>query len=85
VRMLDLRQEERRYCFRIAQDEDFWDTVRLLKNTFKPSQRSYNDATREWSVPASPVSEAKLAMIFGNAESSFTILKPQSPLFPPGG
>ena len=81
MRMLDLRKHNNRYYFRLANGEDFWDTVRLLKNTFRPREREYNDETKEWSVPATPVNGAKLVMIFSNAPISFVYLKAQLTMF----
>jgi hypothetical protein len=80
--MLDLRQEGNRYYFKLGRGDDFWDTIRLLKNIFKPGEYTYNDETKEWSVPAKPVCEAKLCMIFTNAASCLALIKSQLPLFP---
>jgi len=82
MNILDLRKEDSYYYFKLGQGADFWDTIRLLKNTFQPKEREYNPETKEWSVPATAINEAKLAMIFENAEMSFAFLKAQLPLFP---
>ena len=82
MQMLDLRKNNNRYYFKLGPGDDFWDTIRLLKNTFQPKEREYHPETKEWSVPATAINEAKLAMIFENAEMSFAFLKAQLPLFP---
>jgi hypothetical protein len=82
MKMLDLRKQNNRYYFKLGRGPDFQATVRLLKNAFNPKDRTYDDETHEWSVPADTVSEAKLSMIFNNAETCFTYLKAQLPLFP---
>lgn len=81
MRMLDLREQNGRYYFKLANGEDFWDTIRLLKNSFRPREREYNGETKEWSVPATRVNEAKLAMIFSNAQVSVAYLKAQLTMF----
>ena len=81
MKMLDLRKQNNRYYFKIGQGEDFRDTVRLLKNTFRPREREYNGETKEWSVPATPLNEVKLAMIFSNASICFVYLEAQLTMF----
>jgi len=81
MKMLDLRRDGNRYYFRLDQGEDFWEAVRLLKATFKPAERQYHPDTKEWSVPATPTSEARLSTIFHNAQASFVYLKAQLALF----
>lgn len=81
MKMLDLRKHNNRYYFRLADGDDFWDTIRLLKNTFRPKERGYDPDTKEWSVPATPVNEAKLAMIFSNAQICFVYLEAQLKMF----
>ena len=81
MKMLDLRQQGNSYYFKLDSGDDFWDTVRLLKNAFRPRERAYNPDTREWSVPATPLNEEKLAMIFSNARDCLTNIKAQMRLF----
>jgi len=82
MNMLDLRQHGQRYYFKLGRGPDFWDTIRLIKNTFRPRDYDYDDETKEWSVPATSIDEARLCMIFSNAESCLAFLEAQLPLFP---
>ena len=81
MNMRDVREHDGRYHFRVGKGNGFGDTIHLIKTTFRPQERDYDDNTKEWSVPATELNEAKLAMIFSNAESVFEYLHAQFPLF----
>lgn len=80
AKMVDLREHDGRYYFRVAGGDGFWDTVKLLKNTFGSHERDFDDDTKEWSVLATEVNEVKLAVVFSNAKSIFEYLHAQLPL-----
>lgn len=82
MNMLNLRKKEGHYYFKLGKGADFMATVYLLKNTFRPEDRGFDDETKEWNVPANEVSEAKLVHIFSNAASVIECFKAQLPLFP---
>ena len=81
MKILDLRQHDGRYYFRIGKGGDFRDAIYLIKTTFNPTERDYDDDTKEWSVPATRLSEAKLTMIFSNAAVCLTYLDAQCTMF----
>ena len=81
-KLLDLREQEGRYYFRIGSGDDFAAKLEAFKRAFHHRERTWDSERKEWSVPATEESEAKLIALFPNAAECFTILKAQLRLFP---
>jgi hypothetical protein len=75
--MVDLREYDGRYYFRIGSGDDFAEKVDALKAAFHYRDRGWDPEAKEWSVPATEESEKKLAAIFPNAGVSFESLHSQ--------
>jgi hypothetical protein len=76
-KMVDLREHDGRYYFRIGSGDNFATAVDALKASFRYQVRGWDPEAKEWSVPATEESEKKLAAIFLNAEEAFTALHSQ--------
>jgi hypothetical protein len=80
-KMVDLREHDGRYYFRIGSGDNFATAVDALKAAFSYRDRGWDPEAKEWSVPATEENEEKLAAIFPNAEGAFTALHSQLRLF----
>jgi hypothetical protein len=81
IHLLDLREQDGRYYFRIGNGRDFNDALLALKAAIAPRDRNWDPVTCEWDVPATQYSEDRLCAIFPNAANAFLALKSQMRMF----
>ena len=63
-KLLDLREHDGRFYFHFGSGDDFTEKLQAFKRAFHYRERAWNGERKEWSVPATEESEAKLAAIF---------------------